>query len=80
MTPVTSTPANVKLSDNQKKIVDTLRSMGALNEEKARSAEDVMKLTKMPKGRVLSIVQELEKLRLIERARSHKQHKYYLRA
>lgn len=76
----TTTPTNVKLNDHQKKVVDTLRSMGAVNEQKARSAEDLMKVTRIPKGRVLSVVQELEKLRLLERAPSHKQHKYFLRA
>ncbi len=74
------TPLNTKLTDHQKNVVDTMRRMGALNPDKARGAEDIMKLTRMPKGRVLSVVQELEKMRLVERAPSHKQHKYFLRA
>lgn len=78
--PSLPTTMNTKLTDHQKNVIDALRRMGALNPDKARGAEDIVKLTRMPKGRVLSVVQELENLRLLERAHTHKQHKYFLRA
>lgn len=69
-----------KLTDRQQKVVDVLRQMGALDETRSRTADDVMKVGKLPKGQLLATVEELERMGLVGRAKSHKAHRYFVKA
>jgi len=65
-------------SDRASKVYDTMKEAGAVTEDKMRDADTITKLARMPKGMVLSALQELEGKGYAKRRARDKAAGYYL--
>jgi hypothetical protein len=75
--PQPTTPAP-SLNDNQRKLYDVMKKIGAVDAEHAKTAEDIVKVGKFPKGQMLAWLQELEKLGYAKRKVGNKAAHYHL--
>ncbi|MEM4222079.1 MAG: transcriptional regulator [archaeon] len=67
-----------ELTPNEKKIVDALIQLGAKDESHLKTADDVMRATKLPKGIVGSALTELTKKGVVKRVAREKAAGYYV--
>jgi len=65
-------------SDRTSKVYDVMKSAGATSEDKMRDADAIQKMVKLPKGMVLSALQELEAKGYAKRRARDKSAGYYL--
>jgi len=65
-------------SDRTSKVYDAMKAAGAVSEDKMRDADAITKMAKMPKGMVLSALQELEAKGYAKRRARDKSAGYYL--
>ncbi len=66
------------VSDRANKVYDAMKSAGAMSEDKMRDADAITKIAKLPKGMVLSALQELEAKGYAKRRAREKAAGYYL--
>jgi len=66
------------VSDRANKVYDAMKSAGATSEDKMKDADAITKIAKLPKGMVLSALQELEAKRYAKRRAREKAAGYYL--
>jgi len=66
------------VSDRGNKVYDVMKSAGATSEDKMRDADAITKMAKLPKGMVLSALQELESKGYAKRRAREKAAGYYL--
>jgi len=66
------------ISDKANKVYDAMKSAGLTSEDRMRDADAITKMTKMPKGMVLSSLQELESKGYAKRRAREKAAGYYL--
>ena len=66
------------VSDRAKKVYDAMKSAGATSEDKMRDADAITKMARLPKGMVLSALQELESKGYARRRAREKAAGYYL--
>ncbi|TLZ51369.1 MAG: transcriptional regulator [Methanobacteriota archaeon] len=66
------------ISDRANKVYDAMKAAGATTEEKMRDADAITKMARLPKGMVLSALQELEAKGYAKRRAREKAAGYYL--
>jgi len=66
------------ISDRANKVYDAMKAAGATTEEKMRDADAITKMARLPKGMVLSALQELEAKGYARRRAREKAAGYYL--
>lgn len=66
------------VSDRANKVYDVMKSAGMTAEEKMRDADAITKLARLPKGMVLSALQELEGKGYVKRRAREKAAGYYI--
>ena len=66
------------ISDKANKVYDAMKSAGMTSEDRMRDADAITKMSKMPKGMVLSSLQELESKGYAKRRAREKAAGYYL--
>lgn len=75
MEPSTGTP---EMTDQQRKLYDVLKRLSATAPDKGKTADDIMKAGKFPKGQMLAWIQELEKKGIVKRVPRDKAAWYYV--
>lgn len=73
--PATATP---EMTDQQRKLYDVMKRLNAVAPDKMKTADDIMKAGKFPKGQMLAWIQELEKKGVIRRVARDKAAGYYI--
>jgi competence protein ComGC len=66
------------VSDRANKVYDAMKAAGMTAEDKMRDADQITKLAKLPKGMVLSSLQELESKGYVKRRAREKAAGYYI--
>ena len=66
------------VSDRANKVYDAMKSAGMTSEDRMRDADAITKMAKLPKGMVLSALQELESKEYAKRRTREKAAGYYL--
>ena len=66
------------VSDRANKVYDAMKSAGATAEDKMKDADAITKMVRLPKGMVLSALQELEGKGYAKRRAREKAAGYYL--
>ena len=66
------------VSDRANKVYDVMKAAGMTSEDKMRDADAITKMAKLPKGMVLSALQELESKGYAKRRAREKAAGYYL--
>ncbi len=66
------------VSDRANKVYDAMKSAGVTSEDKMRDADAITKMARLPKGMVLSALQELESKGYARRRAREKAAGYYL--
>ena len=66
------------VSDRASKVYDVMKSSGMTSEDKMRDADAITKMARLPKGMVLSALQELESKGYARRRAREKAAGYYL--
>jgi Sugar-specific transcriptional regulator TrmB. len=66
------------LTPNAQKVYDALKKLGATNEEKLKTADDVMKASQLGKGVVNNALQELQNKGYVKRVARQKSAGYYI--
>ncbi len=66
------------VSDRANKVYDAMKAAGMTAEDKMRDADSITKLAKLPKGMVLSSLQELESKGYVKRRAREKAAGYYI--
>jgi len=74
----TPTGAMPDMTDQQRKVYDTLKRLNAIAPDKGKTADDIMKAGKFPKGQMLAWIQELEKKGIVKRVARDKAAWYYV--
>ncbi len=77
-TPSTPSGTPEGMTDQQKKLYDVLKRLNATTADKGKTADDIMKAGKFPKGQMLAWIQELEKKGIIKRVPRDKAAWYFL--
>ncbi|AKA48102.1 transcriptional regulator [uncultured archaeon] len=67
-----------EMSANTKKIYEAMKKIGAVSEDKLKTADDIMKSASLGKGIVSSSLQELQKNGYIKRVARQKSAGYYV--
>jgi len=65
-------------SDRATKVYDGMKQAGAVSEDKMKDADSITKMVKLPKGMVLSALQELESKGYAKRRARDKAAGYFL--
>ena len=68
----------VNLSADAMKVYETLKTIGATDSEKTKSADQIMSKAKMGKGQVNGALSELMKNKVIKRIAKQKRAGYYI--
>jgi DNA-binding transcriptional regulator GbsR (MarR family) len=66
------------LSGNAEKIYDSLKAMGAVSEEKLKTADDIMKKASLGKGLVNAGLKELMDKKVVKRVARQKSAGYFI--
>ena len=66
------------VSDRASRVYDAMKSAGMTSEDKMRDADAITKMARLPKGMVLSALQELESKGYAKRRAREKAAGYYL--
>lgn len=76
-TPPSSDPT-AGLNDQQKKVYETMKRLGATGPDRGKTADDIMKAGKFGKGQMLAWIQDMEKKGVVKRMARDKAAWYYL--
>jgi predicted RNA binding protein with dsRBD fold (UPF0201 family) len=68
----------VELTEDEKKVVEAMRSIGATKEEKIRDADMIAKTAMMPKGKASNVILSLVNKKILKRISREKAAGYYL--
>lgn len=68
----------VELTDDEKRIVEAMRSLGAKSEDKLKDVDSIAKNSMMPKGKVANIVVSLVNKKVVKRVAREKAAGYYV--
>lgn len=68
----------VDLTEDEKKIVETMKSLGATREDKLRDADMIARTAMMPKGKAANVILSLVNKKVIKRVAREKAAGYYL--
>ena len=68
----------VDLTDDERKIVDAMKSLGTFEEAEAKDAEQICAASPLPKGKVSSLLINLANKKVVRRVARHKSAGYYL--
>jgi predicted transcriptional regulator len=66
------------LTTNAQKVYDSLKRLGSTTEEKLKTADDIMKASRMGKGVVTNALQELQNKGYVKRVVRQKSAGYFL--
>jgi len=66
------------LTDDEKKVIEAMKSLGATSEDKLKTADHIAKASLLPKGKVSNILQSLINKKVIKRVAREKAAGYYL--
>lgn len=67
-----------ELTGSTKKVFEAMVKLGMKGEEKAKSMEDIVRESKLPKGTVANSITELTKLKLVKRRSGEKTARYFI--
>jgi predicted Rossmann fold nucleotide-binding protein DprA/Smf involved in DNA uptake len=67
-----------EMTDQQKKLYETMKRLSATAPDKGKTADDIMKAGKFAKGQMLAWLQEMEKKGIVKRQSRDKAAWYYL--
>ncbi len=67
----------VELSGNAEKIYSSLNAMGAISEEKMKTADDIMKKVSIGKAQINSALKELMEKKMVKRVARQKSAGYF---
>ena len=67
-----------ELTDEEKKIVEVMKSFGAKSEDKLKDVDSIAKASLMPKGKVANVILNLVNKKIIKRIAREKAAGYYL--
>ncbi len=68
----------VDLTEDEKKVIEAMKSLGAIKEDKLKDADAIAKASMMPKGKVANILIILTSKRVAKRIAREKAAGYYL--
>lgn len=68
----------VELTDDEKKVVEAMRNLGAIKEDKLKDVDFIAKTALMPKGKVANIILNLVNKKIIKRIAREKAAGYYI--
>ena len=68
----------IELTDDEEKVVEAIKSLGAVTENKLKDADQIAKTAVMPKGKVGNILISLVNKKVIKRVAREKASGYYL--
>ncbi len=68
----------VELTEDEKKIIDALKSFGAKSEDKLKDTDSIAKASMMPKGKVANTMISLVNKKVIKRIAREKAAGYYI--
>ncbi len=68
----------VELTDDENKIVEALKSLGATAPDKLKTADHIAKAASMPKGKVGNLLLNLANKKVVKRVAREKAAGYYL--
>lgn len=68
----------VDLTEDEKKIVEAIKSLGATREDKLRDADMIARTVMMPKGKAANVILSLVNKKVIKRIAREKAAGYYL--
>lgn len=67
-----------ELTDDEKKIVETMKSLGATSQDKLKDVDFIAKTAMMPKGKAANVILNLVNRKIIKRITREKAAGYYL--
>lgn len=67
-----------EISTNAEKVYEAMKKIGAISEDKIKTADDIMKASRLGKGLVSSALQELAGKGLVKRIARQKSAGYYV--
>ena len=70
--------APVEITDQQRKVVEAMTKLGAVDQGHGKTADDIMKFGKFGKGQMLSWMAELEKKGVVRRVAGTKAAHYFV--
>lgn len=68
----------VELTEDEKKIVEAMKSLGARSEDKVRDTDMIAKTAMMPKGKVANVMIQLVSKKVLKRIAREKAAGYYI--
>ena len=68
----------IELSDEEKKIVEAMKSLRATTEEGKKDVDQIAKTAMMPKGKAASVVQNLVSKKVVKRIAREKAAGYFV--
>jgi predicted RNA binding protein with dsRBD fold (UPF0201 family) len=68
----------IELTEDEKKVAEAMKSLGATKEEKIRDADMIAKTAMMPKGKASNAILSLVNKRVLKRIAREKAAGYYL--
>ena len=68
----------VELAEDEKKVVEVMKTLGAVAEDKLKDVDQIAKTALMPKGKVANIISMLVNKRVVRRVAREKAAGYYL--
>jgi len=68
----------MELSDDEKKVVESMRSLRAVTDEGKKDVDQIAKTAMMPKGKVANIIQSLMFKKAVKRIAREKAAGYFL--
>ena len=70
----------VELTEDEKKVVEAMKALGATSEDKLKTADHIAKASMLPKGKVANVLLSLTNKKVIKRVAREKAAGYYLSA
>jgi len=68
----------IELSDDEKKVVEAMKSLKATTEEGKKDVDQIAKTAMMPKGKAAGVVQNLVGKKVVKRIASDKAARYFV--
>ncbi len=68
----------VELTDDEKRVIEAMKSLGARAEDKLKDVDQIAKASMMPKGKVANIIQTLLGKKIVKRVAREKAAGYFV--
>ncbi|MDW8034147.1 MAG: transcriptional regulator [Nitrososphaerota archaeon] len=68
----------MELTEDEKKVVEAMKALGATSEDKLKTADHIAKAAMLPKGKVANVLANLVNKKVIKRVAREKAAGYYL--